>query len=217
MTAIVARPAHDELDGRLAHGIAALRLAIDGEGRTKLLRQLALLAKWNRVHNLTAVRDGQKAVSVHLLDSLAVTPYLGEGRVLDVGSGAGFPGIPVAIARPDLDVVLLDSNHKKSAFLREAVAELSLKNVTVVCERVESWHPAEKFDCIISRALTEIAEFVALTEHLLARGGVIAAMKGVHPFDEIEHLPSGFRVRQVHALSVPGLGAERHLVLIERT
>jgi 16S rRNA (guanine527-N7)-methyltransferase len=216
MTTMLARPALDDLDERLAKGIAELRLAIDGEGRTKLLRQLALLAKWNRVHNLTAVRDGQKAVSVHLLDSLAVAPHLGEGRVLDVGSGAGFPGIPVAVARPDLEVVLLDSNHKKSAFLREAVAELSLKNAMVVCERVESWHPAEKFDCIISRALTEIAELVALTEHLLARGGVIAAMKSVHPFDEIERIPPGFRVRQVHALVVPGLGAERHLVLIER-
>jgi len=217
MTTTVARPAPDQLDGRVAEGIAELRLAIGRDGRTKLLRHLALLEKWNRVHNLTAVRDSGRAVSVHLLDCLAVVPYLGAGRVLDVGSGAGFPGIPVAVARPDLEVVLLDSNHKKSAFLREAVAELSLRTVTVVCERVESWHPAGKFDCIISRALTEIAEFVALTEHLLAPGGVIAAMKSVHPFDEIERMPPGFRVRQVHALTVPGLAAERHLVLIEHT
>jgi 16S rRNA (guanine527-N7)-methyltransferase len=137
-------------------------------------------------------------------------------RVLDVGSGAGFPGIPFAVARPDLQVALLDSNHKKAAFLRQAVAELQLKNASVVCERVESWHAGEKFDFIISRAFAEIAEFAALTRHLLAPGGLLAAMKGVYPFEEIERLPPDFRLRQVHAFAVPGLEAERHLVLIER-
>jgi 16S rRNA (guanine527-N7)-methyltransferase len=155
-------------------------------------------------------------VSGHLLDCLAVIPYLTGTRLLDIGSGAGFPGIPVAVARPDIQVALLDSNHKKAAFLRQAVAELQLKNATVVCERVEVWRAAEKFDCIISRAFAELAEFIALTKHLLAPGGVLAAMKGVYPFEEIERLPPDFRLRQVHAFAVPGLEAERHLVLIER-
>jgi 16S rRNA (guanine527-N7)-methyltransferase len=120
------------------------------------------------------------------------------------------------VARPEIQVALLDSNHKRAAFLRQAVADLQLKNATVVCERVEAWHAAEKFDCVISRAFAEIAEFITLTGHLLAPGGVLAAMKGVYPFEEIERLPPGFRLRQVHAFAVPGLEAERHLVLIER-
>jgi 16S rRNA (guanine527-N7)-methyltransferase len=142
--------------------------------------------------------------------------HLRGRRLLDVGSGAGFPGIPIAIARADVEIDLLDSNHKKCAFLRQAVAELGLTNARVVCERVESWRPAQRFDCIISRALGEIAEVIAWVGHLLAPGGVIAAMKGVHPLEEIARIPSEFRVRQVHALAVPGLDAERHLVLIER-
>jgi len=216
MTALVAGPAQAELGRRLERGAAELGLALGRDGRDTLLQYLALLDKWNQVYNLTAIRDGEKMVSGHLLDCLAVIPYLTGTRVLDVGSGAGFPGIPVAVARSDLKVALLDSNHKKAAFLRQAVAELQLKNASVVCERVEGWQAPEKFDCIISRAFAEIAEFIALTKHLLAPGGVLAAMKGIHPFEEIERLPPGFRLRQVHTLAVPGLEAERHLVLIER-
>jgi 16S rRNA (guanine527-N7)-methyltransferase len=217
MTALlVASPGQGELDRRLDKGVEELGLGLDREARTKLLQHLALVEKWNRVHNLTAVRDATKAVYVHLLDSLAVVPHLTGTRFLDAGSGAGFPGIPIAAAKPDIRMVLLDSNHKKSAFLKQAIAELRLNNARAVCERVEAWRPAEQFDCIVSRALADIAEFIALTQHLLAPGGVIAAMKGVHPFEEIERVPSEFRVRQVHALDVPGLGAQRHLVLIER-
>jgi 16S rRNA (guanine527-N7)-methyltransferase len=153
---------------------------------------------------------------VHLLDSLAVIPYLTGTRLLDAGSGAGFPGIPIAVARPDMKTDLLDSNQKKCAFLKQTIAELGLKNARAICERLESWRPAVQFDWIVSRALAEIREVIALTAHLLAPGGVIAAMKGIHPFEEIEQIPHGFRVRQVHALVVPGLDAERHLVLIER-
>jgi len=216
MTILAAGPAQAELDRRLEKGVAELGLSLGREGRSKLLQYLALLEKWNQVYNLTAIRGREKMVSGHLLDCLAVIPYLTGTRLLDIGSGAGFPGIPVAVARPDIQVVLLDSNHKKAAFLRQAVAELQLKNATVVCERVEAWRAAEKFDCIISRAFSEIAEFIALTKHLLAPGGVLAAMKGVYPFEEIERLPPDFRLRQVHAFAVPGLEAERHLVLIER-
>ncbi|HLQ01456.1 MAG TPA: 16S rRNA (guanine(527)-N(7))-methyltransferase RsmG [Burkholderiales bacterium] len=216
MTEAVAGWTQSELGKRLEQGLAELGLALGREARTKLLEYLALLEKWNQVYNLTAIRDAEKMVSGHLIDCLAVVPYVNGARVLDVGSGAGFPGIPLAVAKPDIQIALLDSNHKKATFLKQAVAELQLKNVSVVCERVESWHPAEKFDCIISRAFAEIAEFVTLTMHLLAPGGVLAAMKGVHPFEEIERLPRDFRVMHVLRLAVPGLGAERHLVLIER-
>jgi len=216
MSAIAAAPRLDELERRLAAGVADLGLAIDRDARSKLLQHLELVGKWNRVHNLTAIRDAGKSVSVHLLDSLAIVPYLRGPRVLDAGSGAGFPGIPIALARPEVHVDLLDSSHKKCAFLRQAVAELRLTNASVACERLESWRPNHAFDCIVSRALAEIGDLIALTAHLLAPGGVIAAMKGVHPFEELERIPPDFRVRQVHALEVPGLGAERHLVLIER-
>src|SRR5689334_18557047 len=216
MTALVASNGQDELAHQLERGVDELGLKLGGEARTKLLKHLALVEKWNRVHNLTAVRDGTKAVRVHLLDSLSVVPHLKGVRFLDAGSGAGFPGIPIAVARPEASVVLLESNHKKSAFLTHAIAELELDNAQAVCERVEAWRTDRQFDFIVSRAFAEIADFIALTKHLLAPNGVIAAMKGVHPFDEIEHVPSDFRVREVRPVVVPGLGAERHLVLIER-
>jgi 16S rRNA (guanine527-N7)-methyltransferase len=216
MTVLAMESHQDELAKQLERGIETLGVELGLETQLRLLGHLELLEKWNRVHNLTAIRDKAKAVSVHLLDSLSVVPYLAGRRFLDVGSGAGFPGIPIAVAMPDIQMDLLDGNHKKCAFLRQAIADLELKNARVVCERVESWRPAGKFDCIIFRALAEIAEVIALVKHLLAPGGVIAAMKGEHPFEEIERVPPEFRVRRVHALAVPGLGAERHLVLIER-
>jgi 16S rRNA (guanine527-N7)-methyltransferase len=215
MTAMVAAR-HAGLERQLERGIAALGLEMGQDQRVKLLQHIEILEKWNKVHSLTAIRDPGRAVSAHVLDSLAVVPYLSGSRVLDAGSGAGFPGIPVAIAKPGVEVQLLDSNHKKHAFLKQAIAELGLRNAGTECERLESWRPAALFDCIVSRALAEVAELIALTAHLLAPGGVVAAMKGVHPFEEIERIPPDFRVRQVHALAVPGLGAERHLVLIER-
>jgi len=217
MTTLAAGPAQAESYRRLEKGAAELGVALGRGERSKLLQYLALLEKWNQAYNLTAIRDVGRMVSGHLLDCLSVVPYLTGTRMLDAGSGAGFPGIPVAVAKPDIQVVLLDSNQKKTAFLRQAVADLQLKNATVVCQRVEAWRTGEKFDFIISRAFAEIAEFVALTEHLLAPGGVFAAMKGVYPFEEIERMPPNLRVRQSHALAVPGLEAERHLVLIQRT
>lgn len=216
MTSVAADSRQDELARQLELGVEGLGLELNHDAQSQLLQHLGLLEKWNRVHNLTAIRDKAKALSVHLLDSLAVVPYVNGRRLLDAGSGAGFPGIPIAVTKPDVQVALLDSNHKKCAFLKQAILELRLKNAGVVCERVESWRPAGQFDFIVSRALAEIAEVTALVAHLLAPGGVIAAMKGVYPFEEIERVPPGFRVRQVHALAVPGLGAERHLVLIER-
>ena len=149
MTTLAAGPAHAELGRRLEKGVVELGLALGRSERNKLLQYLALLEKWNQVYNLTAIRDKGKMVSGHLLDCLSVVPYLTGTRMLDAGSGAGLPGIPVAVARPDIQVALLDSNQKKAAFLRQAVADLQLKNATVVCERLEAWDAAEKFDLII--------------------------------------------------------------------
>lgn len=205
----------EELGGLLQRGLEQMGLAVAEDARFQLIQYLLLLEKWNQVYNLTAVRDPKKAVSLHLLDSLALMPYINHsGRLLDVGSGAGLPGIPLAVARPQWSVTLLDSSHKKAAFLNQAVGELGLKNVKVVCQRVESWRTEERFDCIVSRAFSELGEFVESAHHLLASRGVLAAMKGVLPLDEIERLPPGFRVRQLHALSIPALDATRHLVLI---
>jgi len=200
----------------LEKGLIEVCFPLSAEQQGLLLQYLVLLEKWNQVYNLTAVRDLTKMVGAHLLDSLSVVPLLSGETVLDVGSGAGLPGIPIAVAKPNCKVTLLDSNHKKAAFLRQAVADLGLKNANVVCDRVESWAAPTEFDVIISRAFSDLGEFVPLTSRLLAPGGVLAAMKGLYPFEELERLPSGFRVREVRALQVPGLEAERHLVLIER-
>jgi 16S rRNA (guanine527-N7)-methyltransferase len=196
-------------------GIAALGLELREGDRDRLEHFLALLEKWNRVYNLTAIRDADRTLTHHLLDSLAILPHIEGPRVLDVGSGAGFPGIPLAILRPDLRVTLLDSHQKKAAFLRQAVVELNLANADVRAERVESWRADRGFDTVVSRAFAELGEFVAKARHLLAPGGVIAAMKGAYPTDELRDLPAGVRTREVVRLQVPGLRAERHLVLIE--
>lgn len=181
-----------------------------------MLAYLDLLAKWNRVYNLTAVRDREHMVTQHLLDSLAVVPHLPGATLLDVGSGAGLPGIPIAIAAPDRSVTLLESNQKKTAFLQQAVAELGLANARVCRERIETWHTASRFDVIVSRAFADLATFVAAAGRLLAPGGLLAAMKGSYPQAELARLPDGFRTRLVRQLAVPGLAAARHLVLVER-
>jgi len=216
MIAAPARQDQDELGELLARGLDEMGLVVAEDARARLVVYLLLLEKWNQVYNLTAIREMKKAVGIHLLDSLSLMPHIDGGRLLDVGSGAGLPGLPLAAARPDVSVTLLDSSHKKAAFLSQAVSEMGLKNAKVVCQRVESWRPEERFDCVVSRAFSEMAEFATLSQHLLAPRGVLAAMKGVLPFEEIERLPPGFRVRQVHPLSIPGLKASRHLVLVER-
>lgn len=199
---------------QLQRGLIALGLTLERDTQLRLLDYVALIEKWNRVHNLTAIREPQKMVSHHLLDSLAVAPHLHAERLLDVGSGAGLPGIPLALANAQMQVTLLDSNHKKAAFLNQAVMELKLKNAEVCGERAESWRTQKKFDVIISRAFSDIGEFVRMTRHLLAPGGTFAAMKGLHPYEEIEKLPPEYKVRQVLPLAIPGLDGARHLVLI---
>ena len=181
-----------------------------------MLDYLVLLEKWNKVHNLTAIRDQHQMVSTHLLDSLAVLPHLPEGPLLDVGTGAGLPGIPLAMVRQDLAVTLLDNSQKRVAFLRQAIADSHLSNVEAVCHKVETWFPTMRFTCIISRAYAEIARFIESSQHLLAENGIFAAMKGRYPDDEIKAIPPGFSVRTTIELAVPGLEAERHLILIGR-
>lgn len=198
----------------LAEGINALGIALDAAKQAQLLNYLALLHKWNKVHNLTAVREPIKMVTHHLLDSLAVLPYLSGTRLIDVGSGGGLPGIPLALAKPGLALTLLDSNRKKTGFLRQACIDLGIKNVEVVCERVEAYQPQQLFDMAVSRAFSDMAEFVRLTRHLLAPGGVWLAMKGVHPYEEIAALPADVKVERVISLDVPGLEAKRHLVVM---
>jgi 16S rRNA (guanine527-N7)-methyltransferase len=202
---------------QLAHGLDDLGIPLDGTAQGKLLAYLALLAKWNKVYALTALRDQDKAVSHHLLDSLAILPFvdaLAPANVLDVGSGGGQPGIPLAIARPGLAVTLLDSNSKKVAFLKQAAMELPLPGLEAQCLRVEAWQPEQKFAAITSRAFAEVADFVSLTRHLLAPGGRWLAMKGIYPQEELSRLPAGIVVEAVHPLVVPGVEGARHLVVL---
>ncbi len=198
----------------LRRGLVALGVGLRDEQVERLERYLALLEKWNRVYNLTAIREPERMVTHHLLDSLAILPYVRGTRVLDVGSGAGLPGIPLALAAPELAVTLLDSSHKKSAFLQQAIAELRIANATVVVDRIESWPTEARFDTIVSRAFADLGQFASWSARLLAPAGVIAAMKGIHPRDEVERLPASFRVREVVKLDVPLLDAERHLVVV---
>jgi 16S rRNA (guanine527-N7)-methyltransferase len=198
----------------LASGLAAFDLALDTAQQQKLLNYVALIAKWNKVYNLTAVRDPEAMVTQHLLDSLTVLPHLAGPRLIDIGCGAGLPGIPLAIARPEWKVGLLDSNHKKATFLRQACLELGLTNAEVVCERVERYRAEAGFDTVISRAFSDLGEFARLTAHLLTKDGKLYAMKGVYPHDEIGRLPQHFKVQEVIPLTVPGMDANRHLVIM---
>jgi 16S rRNA (guanine527-N7)-methyltransferase len=205
----------------LAGGLAALRgqgIRVPDAAGDRLAEYVALLQKWNQTYNLTAVRDAARMVTHHLLDALAVLPHLPDRKalkLLDVGSGGGVPGIPLAIARPEWSVTLLDSNHKKGAFLRQAVAELQLANVEVVIERVEQHHPSTPYDAIISRAFSDLASFARCAASLLAPGGRLYAMKGVVPHEELGELPPGIAVVGMPAVAVPGLAADRHLVVLE--
>ncbi|MFZ1318554.1 MAG: 16S rRNA (guanine(527)-N(7))-methyltransferase RsmG, partial [Candidatus Nitrotoga sp.] len=172
--------------------------------------------KWNRVYNLTAIRQPEQMISGHVLDSLAVLPHLWSGRWLDVGCGAGLPGIILALMRPEWTFVLLDSNNKKTSFVQQVKIELELHNVSITCTRVEAWQTGEKFDGIISRAFAETAKFVTLTRHLLNQEGRWVAMKGV-PQQELERLPNDINVEQIIPLQVPGLAAARCLIMLKPT
>lgn len=197
----------------LVEGLAGLELKLPSEASRKLLAYVELLTKWNRTYNLTAIREPGRMVSHHLIDSLAVLRYLPEGSLVDVGSGGGLPGIPIAIAQPERCVTLNDSNHKKGAFMQQAVIELDLANVSIHVGRVEDWRPAEAFAGAISRAFAELADFVAACRHLVKPGGYFAAMKGVYPHEEIAKVSQDVRCDTVARLNVPLVGGDRHLVL----
>lgn len=204
-----------ELAQQLADGRRALNIACAADVDVKLLHYLRLLQKWNRVYNLTAVRDPREMVTRHLLDSLAIASYM-AGRVVDVGTGPGLPGIPLALVRSQLQFVLLDSNAKKTRFVVQAVTELGLENVEVVCKRVEEFKPSQAFDTLIVRAFAPIANVLAVSSHLCANHGRILIMKGKKPEQELASVPSDYNVTDVHAIAVPGLNARRHLVVVAR-
>jgi len=200
----------------LADGARSLQLGLTDAQLGLLVDYLALLSKWNAVYNLTAVRDPAQMVTQHLLDSLAAVPaFAGARHVLDVGAGGGLPGIVLAIACPEMQVSMIDTVHKKTAFLTQVKAELGLHNVSIHTARVEQLQTSQKFDVITSRAFAELRDFIDWSAHLLEKGGRFIAMKGVFPAEEIAGLPPGWRVANVQSLQVPGLDAERHLVLIE--
>ena len=197
----------------LATGLAKLALTLPDEAQLQLLAFRDLLLKWNKTYNLTALRDPAQAISHHLLDSLAILPHVGASTLLDVGSGGGLPGIPLAIAKPELAVSMVDTVQKKTTFLQQAVIELALKNVTVHHARVEAMQG--QYAQISSRAFAELGLFVSLTRHLLAPNGRWLAMKGVRPDDELKALPADITVEAIIPLTVPGLGAERHLIILK--
>ncbi len=197
----------------LDQGLAELGLALPDAARQQLLAFRDLLLKWNKTYNLTALRDPELAISHHLLDSLVILPHVGPEPLLDVGSGGGLPGIPLAIARPELPVRMVDTVQKKTTFLQQAAIQLGLKNVAVDHARVETLNG--QYAQISSRAFAELKLFVDLTRHLLAPGGRWLAMKGVRPEDEIAALPSDIVVDAVIPLHVPGLDAERHLIILK--
>ncbi|MDO9449880.1 MAG: 16S rRNA (guanine(527)-N(7))-methyltransferase RsmG [Rugosibacter sp.] len=205
---------------QLQQGLTALGLALPESAQEQFLGYLMLLKKWNATYNLTSIREESAMLTQHLLDSLSILPHLEKSalvarRWMDVGSGAGLPGIPLAIACPQIQMALIDSVDKKTAFQRQVKIELGLSNLTILGGRVEN-QPAAQCDAVISRAFAELADFVSLAGHLLAEGGALYAMKGQLPHEEIARLPAGWHVAQCLPLKVPGMAAERHLIVLQK-
>jgi 16S rRNA (guanine527-N7)-methyltransferase len=206
----------DQCRATLTRGIEQLDLELSVDKTTRLLQYLALLDKWNKKFNLTAVRDPRDMVIRHLLDSLATLPYLDNKSIIDVGTGAGLPGLVIAICKPELGITLLDTNGKKTRFLQQVVMEMQLNNVSVVQSRVESYSPEHLFDRIISRAFTALDNMVDWCQHFLAPHGEFLAMKGAYPEPGQKPLPSPWQVKETITLNVPYLDEQRHLVRITR-
>lgn len=209
----------EALKEELAQGIVALGLSLEPADQERMLAFVALLAKWNQVYNLTAVGEPMQMLRRHILDSLVIAPYIKPPLVLDVGTGGGLPGIPLALALGKCEFTLLDSNSKKTRFITQVVSELGLSNVNVVHSRLEEYRPEQGFNTLVSRAFSSIKVFVSASQHVCAKGGIFLAMKGAHPTEELgelDQLPPGLVLKSLHPLVVPGLDAQRHLAVIQR-
>ncbi|WP_404359567.1 16S rRNA (guanine(527)-N(7))-methyltransferase RsmG [Methylotuvimicrobium sp. KM1] len=198
---------------RLQAGLDELNLTLGDEQIDRLLSFIGLIDKWNKAFNLTSIRDQEAMVSLHLLDSLAVLPYVTGQKVIDIGTGAGLPGIPLAVCRPDKTFTLLDSNSKKTRFVQQAVLELKLTNVQVCHGRVEDFASEHLFDTVITRAFTNLPDMLKMTGHLIAPGGVLLAMKGQYPEQELQQIGDGATVIPIR---VPGIEAQRCLIKINK-
>ncbi|MGZ8223358.1 MAG: 16S rRNA (guanine(527)-N(7))-methyltransferase RsmG [Methylobacter sp.] len=196
----------------LVNGITSLNLNITDEQVDQLLSFIKLIEKWNKAYNLTAIRDREEMARLHILDSLAIVPHIEGKRIIDIGTGAGLPGIPLAICLPEIGFTLLDSNAKKTRFVQQVVLELKLKNVEVLHSRVETYHPEQAYDAVLTRAFAALPDIVRLTAHLLNKDGVLLAMKGQNMEAELEQIAAK---KSVISVSVPGTDVERCLVRIE--
>jgi 16S rRNA (guanine527-N7)-methyltransferase len=204
------------LDIQLGAGLHALGLALDAGARAKLIDYVGLLERWNATYNLTAVREPSEMITRHLLDSLAIAPFVTGSTLADLGTGPGLPGVPLAIADPQRRVFLVEANGKKARFLREVVRRLPLPNATVVEARAEGAQPAARVDCVVARAVAAIPVLASLAEHWLLPGGVLLAMKGPDFADEQRGLPAGWQIDATHRITVPGLDAGRFLVVLKQ-
>lgn len=210
----VIRDVDPSIESSIQQGVETLQVGIDSQQVHQLAALVRLLAKWNRVYNLTAVRDPHEMVTRHILDSLAVLPFLRGDSLLDVGTGAGLPGLPLAIARPDLSITLLDSSDKKLRFVRQVAAELNLDKVTAVHARMQAYQPAQPFAMVISRAVSSLSELYRMTHHLVRDDGRFLFMKGTQPDTELEDFEHAGQL-QIERLQIPGLDAERHLLILD--
>jgi 16S rRNA (guanine527-N7)-methyltransferase len=207
---------NSQLNNLLTIALQQNHLSLTDQAQQQLIHYLELLQTWNRVYNLTSITNPSDMVSLHLIDSLMVQPFLHGTRLLDVGSGAGLPGIPLAIVNPHQTWVLLDKNNKKTRFMTQAIAELGLKNAEAIQSRCEDFHPQQCFDSILSRAFGTIRLFVESTSHLLCDQGRFIAMKGKYPQDEIDDLPSNIILQKSERLDIKGINAERHIICLSR-
>jgi 16S rRNA (guanine527-N7)-methyltransferase len=196
----------------LASGIASLNLKVNDQQVDQLLNFIKLIEKWNKAYNLTAIRDREEMARLHILDSLAIVPHIEGKRIIDIGTGAGLPGIPLAICLPEVGFTLLDSNAKKTRFVQQVVLELKLKNVEVLHSRVENYHPEQRYDAVLTRAFASLPDIVKLTAHLLSKEGVLLAMKGQSLDAELAEITAK---KSVISVSVPGTDVERCLVRIQ--
>ncbi len=204
-----------KIQHQLSLGLEAMELVIDENAMGRLIALINLLSKWNKAYNLTAIRDESMMVSHHLLDSLSILPFLHGAHILDVGTGAGFPGLPLAICCPQREFALVDSNGKKVRFVRAVKRELGLKNVEVVQARVEELDAQRRYSCILTRAFSSLQEIISLTGHLCSDTGRALAMKGRLPQQELEKNLGRFKVTNSVKLKVPSIQAERHLIIME--